>query len=281
MPSSFSGVRLKVQLKLTVNRLKMLQAKKKSLNNKIRKELALLLEAGKEESAKIRVERVIMEDFHTEALEILELYCELLLSRFGYIEQINQCDPAIIEAVHTIIYAGMRISEVKEFLAIRDQFAAKYGREFVVSALDNRDNTVNPRIIHKLQVHTPEPFLVNQYLSDIAKAYNVNWKPDDESLTSDMISNSEDLLQDVPALSSTQVNKSPISDVPQGSNSQENDKAEELGTHHDFPQTPVDNPKSSSTSSSNSGGPKSANDNSGLPDLDELTRRFEALKKRK
>ncbi|KAK9721394.1 Vacuolar protein sorting-associated protein ist1 [Basidiobolus ranarum] len=269
MPSAFSAVRLKVQLKLTVNRLKMLQAKKKSLNNKMRKELALLLEAGKEESAKIRVERVILEDFHTEALEILELYCELLLARFGYIEQINQCDPAILEAVHTIIYAGTRISEVKEFLSVRDQFAAKYGREFVVTALDNRDSTVNPRIIHKLQVHTPEPFLVNQYLLDIAKAYNVDWKPDDESLISDMISNSEDLLQDVPTLSSTQIGDTQESIIPQETKNQENDEPE---IHPDFPQTPISHPNASSNTET----PKP----NALPDFDELARRFEALKKR-
>ncbi|ORX90207.1 DUF292-domain-containing protein [Basidiobolus meristosporus CBS 931.73] len=264
MPSAFSAVRLKVQLKLTVNRLKMLQAKKKSLNNKIRKELALLLEAGKEESAKIRVERVILEDFHTEALEILELYCELLLARFGYIEQISQCDPAILEAVHTIIYAGTRISEVKEFLSIRDQFAAKYGREFVLGALDNRDNTVNPRIIHKLQVHTPEPFLVNQYLLDIAKAYNVDWKPDNESLVSDLISNSEDLLHDMPALATSQIEE------PQESKNQESSESE---LPHEFPHTPANHPKADTHTKPNP-------ENSGLPDFDELTRRFEALKKR-
>lgn len=31
---------------------------------------------------------------------------------------------------------------------------------------------------------TPDPFLVNRYLEEIAKTYNVNWKADDIDLIS-------------------------------------------------------------------------------------------------
>jgi vacuolar protein sorting-associated protein IST1 len=79
--------RLKVQLKLAINRLKLLRSKKTSLNQAARKEISNLLASGKEESARIRVEHVIREDYNMEALEILELYCELLLARFGLLEQ--------------------------------------------------------------------------------------------------------------------------------------------------------------------------------------------------
>lgn len=67
----------------------MLQAKKASLNQAQRMEIAGLLKNGKEESARIKVERIIREDFLMEAMEILELYCELLLARFGLLEQMK------------------------------------------------------------------------------------------------------------------------------------------------------------------------------------------------
>ena len=51
----FNSNKLKVQLKLAVNRLKMIQNKKASINAQQRKEIAMLLEKGKEESARIRV----------------------------------------------------------------------------------------------------------------------------------------------------------------------------------------------------------------------------------
>src|SRR4051812_31176747 len=52
--SGFNPVRAKVQLKLSIERLKMLQQKKASLNKHQRREIAGLLEAGKGESARIR-----------------------------------------------------------------------------------------------------------------------------------------------------------------------------------------------------------------------------------
>jgi vacuolar protein sorting-associated protein IST1 len=80
---AFNPQKLKMLLKLAISRLKMLQNKKHALNQQQRKDIAALLEKGKQESARIR------EDFTIEALEILEIYCELLLTRFGLIEQLK------------------------------------------------------------------------------------------------------------------------------------------------------------------------------------------------
>lgn len=76
-----------VQLKMSVNRLRLMQQKQTALAKQARRELAQLLDQGKEESARIRVENIIREDLFIEMLEILELYCELLLARFGLLEQ--------------------------------------------------------------------------------------------------------------------------------------------------------------------------------------------------
>lgn len=51
-----------------------------------RKEVAKLLAAGKEDSARIQVEFVIREDNFTEALELVDNYCQILLARFGMIQ---------------------------------------------------------------------------------------------------------------------------------------------------------------------------------------------------
>ncbi|KAF7731659.1 hypothetical protein EC973_008829 [Apophysomyces ossiformis] len=174
----YNPTRLKVQLKLAINRLKMLQAKKNSLNQHQRREIATLLEKGKEESARIRVEHIIREDLVMEAMEILELYCDLLLARFGLIDQYKNCDPGIAEAVHTIIWAAPRADEVKELGSVRDQLGWKYGKEFVLRALDNTDDLVNARVMSKFQVSAPESFLVERYLEEIAKSYDVRWVSD-------------------------------------------------------------------------------------------------------
>lgn len=59
------------------------------LAQKARKEIADYLAAGKDERARIRVEHIIREDYLVEAMEILELYCDLLLARFGLIQSMK------------------------------------------------------------------------------------------------------------------------------------------------------------------------------------------------
>lgn len=84
--SSTMNSKLKMSLKLAVRRLRAVQDKKTALSKIARREMAQLLDQGKEESAKIRVENIIREDISVELMEILELYCELLLARIGLLE---------------------------------------------------------------------------------------------------------------------------------------------------------------------------------------------------
>ncbi len=49
---------------------------------KSRKEIADYIALGKVERAKIRVEHIIREDYLVEALELLEMLCDLLLARY-------------------------------------------------------------------------------------------------------------------------------------------------------------------------------------------------------
>ncbi|KAL7308024.1 Vacuolar protein sorting-associated protein ist1 [Mucor circinelloides] len=172
----YNPTRLKVQLKLSINRLKMLQAKKTSLNQQNRREIGTLLEKGKEESARVRVEHIIRDDLLIEAMENLELYCDLLLARFGLLESYKTCEPSIFEAVNTIIWAAPRVGEVKELGLVRDQLASKYGKEFMMQALENEDERVNPRIVMKLQVNAPDSYLVERYLEEIARTYDIKWR---------------------------------------------------------------------------------------------------------
>lgn len=100
--------------------------------------------AGKDERARIRVEHIIREDYMVEAMEILELYCDLLLSRIGLIQSMKyvtlsagaskhrvlvvitlllvlnrELDPGLQEAVSTLIWAAPRLqSDVCELKVV-------------------------------------------------------------------------------------------------------------------------------------------------------------------
>ncbi|KAL4630276.1 hypothetical protein GN956_G16106 [Arapaima gigas] len=177
--SGFKAERLRVNLRLVINRLKLLEKKKTELAQKSRKEIADYLSAGKDERARIRVEHIIREDYLVEAMEILELYCDLLLARFGLIQSLKQLDPGLQEAVSTLIWAAPRLqSEVTELKIVSDQLCAKYSKEYGKLCRTNEIGTVNDRLMHKLGVEAPPKILVERYLIEIAKNYNVPYEAD-------------------------------------------------------------------------------------------------------
>ncbi|XP_037733493.1 IST1 homolog isoform X3 [Chelonia mydas] len=177
--SGFKAERLRVNLRLVINRLKLLEKKKTELAQKARKEIADYLASGKDERARIRVEHIIREDYLVEAMEILELYCDLLLARFGLIQSMKDLDTGLAEAVSTLIWAAPRLqSEVAELKIVADQLCAKYSKEYGKLCRTNQIGTVNDRLMHKLSVEAPPKILVERYLIEIAKNYNVPYEPD-------------------------------------------------------------------------------------------------------
>nr|XP_055222410.1 IST1 homolog isoform X4 [Gorilla gorilla gorilla] len=144
--SGFKAERLRVNLRLVINRLKLLEKKKTELAQKARKEIADYLAAGKDERARIRVEHIIREDYLVEAMEILELYCDLLLARFGLIQSMKELDSGLAESVSTLIWAAPRLqSEVAELKIVADQLCAKYSKEYGKLCRTNQIGTVNDR----------------------------------------------------------------------------------------------------------------------------------------
>lgn len=151
----------------------MVQQRDEAMGKTQRRAMAQLLEAGKDDSAKIRTENIIRTDITNELHEILELYCELLLARAGLLDA-PTCDPGLEEAVKSIIYAAPK-TEIKELQQVRALLAEKFGKEFVLSAMENSGGHVSEQVVKKLSVTPPKPELVVGYLEEIAKAYGVNW----------------------------------------------------------------------------------------------------------
>lgn len=151
----------------------MVQQKDEAVSKQQRRAMAQLLETGKIESAKIRVENIIRSDITTELHEILELYCELLLARTGLMET-SICDPGLEEAVKSLIYAAPRTG-IKELQQVRALLCEKYGKEFALQAMENSDEKVSEKVLKKLSVTPPAQELVNGYLEEIARTYGVDW----------------------------------------------------------------------------------------------------------
>ena len=113
--------KLKTNLRLSINRLKLLEKKKSEMAMKSRKEIADYLGTGKDERAKIRVEHIIREDYMVEAMEVIEMYCDLLLARFGLIQQMKTLDDGLAEAISSLIWVAPRLQ-----VEIQNKHRGKY-----------------------------------------------------------------------------------------------------------------------------------------------------------
>ncbi|KAI1494321.1 DUF292-domain-containing protein [Biscogniauxia mediterranea] len=303
MPPSATLInRLKVQLKLSIARLRMVQQRDEAMGKTQRRAMAQLLEVGKVDSARIRTENIIRSDITSELHEILELYCELLLARSGLLES-PTCDPGLEEAVKSVIYAAPK-TEIKELQQVRALLAEKFGKEFVLAAMENSDGRVSEKVVKKLSVTPPREELVQGYLEEIARAYGVDWpkKPKDLGEAPKYV---DDDINGDEKPGSDQAQKAVGTDLP--ADSKEAQEREDLSRatpprslgqdsplHVNPPSPSTDNPRPKVTLNSmelrtnkkmvdagiaKKPEAKKSGAGGGVPDLDELAARFAALKR--
>lgn len=280
----------------------MVQKRDEAISKQQRRAMAQLLEVGKIDSARIRVENIIRSDITTELHETLELYCELILARAGLLEG-KECDVGLEEAIKSVIYAAPK-TEIKELHTVRSLLAEKYGKQFVMEAMENTNGKVNERVVRKLSVTPPKEELVQGYLEEIAKAYGVNW-PKKE--LGDAPPNFLDDDDDNPSGGRAQkILDEPLIATP-GEQSKDAEAQEKLskatpprtiGPHNPLQITPsspsTENPhpkvtlnrveltpskKLQAAQAQVKPAPKKDDISGGIPDVDELAKRFAALKR--
>jgi vacuolar protein sorting-associated protein IST1 len=97
-------------------------------------------------------------------------------------------DEGLVEAVSTVVWATPRLqADINEFKTIAEQFQHKYGKELIQEYKANANSTVNERVIHKLGLQAPPPLLIEKYLIEISKNYNVPFEPDPEIMKQDEV----------------------------------------------------------------------------------------------
>jgi len=188
MFGGFSATKLKVQLKMAISRIQIASNKKAALLKQNMREVAVMLaeEPPKEEMASIKAEALIRDDNLLEALEIIQLNCELLHERIKLIEFDKKCPADLVTVVSTIIWASHRV-DIPELLLVRKQFRAKYGKKFEEDALVNKSSCLNERVVAKLSVQPPAAYLVQVYLERICEQFEVDWQPKVKLSASQMV----------------------------------------------------------------------------------------------
>ena len=179
---------------MCIQRLRYAQEKQQAIAKQSRRQVAQLLLANKEQKAHYRVETLIHDDIHIELLEILELYCELLLARVQIINDITteeelvkeHLEDGINEAIRSLIYAILFVDEIKELSQLKDLMAWKLNAEFVNGIITDHID-VPDKIIQKCSPSVPKEELVDLYLKEIAKTYDVPYSKLCDSLSLSLI----------------------------------------------------------------------------------------------
>lgn len=189
--SKFNDKKFKTNVRLCINRLKLVEKKKTEMALKARKEIADYIKIGKADRARIRVEHIIREDYLVEGLEITEMFLDLILARVGLINLSNDIDPGMAESISSVIWVQPRIvTECPELKIVCDEFVKKYGKEYMQqcrSGLPPAGEEVSKKLQKKLSPHAPPKALIENYLVEIAKNYNVSFEPDRSALLGDDI----------------------------------------------------------------------------------------------
>lgn len=196
---SVDYAKLKTNLNLIMHRLKLVEKKKMELNQKARRTIGEFLNAGKVDRARIRVEQIIREDYVVESMDLVESYCDFLLSRFGQIQTQDTVDDGLSAAVSSLIWVTPLFeNDVPELKVIADQLGKKYGKQYVQAVRENSLKSVNETLVKKMSVQVPSKILVEKYLVEIAKDQKIDYKPDpkvmkeQEALGSNFGGNSDD-----------------------------------------------------------------------------------------
>ncbi|KAJ5490919.1 hypothetical protein N7539_002486 [Penicillium diatomitis] len=222
-------------------------------------------------------------------------------------------DTALDEAAVVIFYAWHRFPhELRELTMLRTMLGERYGKEFMTLAQDNKVDTIKvpDRLLKSLRVRPPTQELVESYLREIAKAYGVEW-PGGEEMSGDLgdappefvhgtdAPEDDDQGGDLPATPTKQgagsVPRPSLTEARRASETSELNKAtpprgpaalqgrSPVSVAPPAPRTDNPNPRvrvpgsEAEVAAKGSTGKSSAG---GIPELDELTRRFADLKRK-
>ncbi|KAJ5945050.1 hypothetical protein N7516_005218 [Penicillium verrucosum] len=219
-------------------------------------------------------------------------------------------DTAIDEAATVVFYAWHRFPhEVREFTMLRTMLGERYGKEFMTLAQDNKVDTVKvpDRLLKGLRVRPPGQELVESYLREIANAYGVEWHGSEEELGSapEFVDDLGDYGAQEPQLPQTPSKQQGDSALgPNPSETRRASDASELtkatpprglasgrspvSVAPPAPRTDNPNPRvklpgaegKAAAAPKEDTASKGKSNNGGIPELDELTRRFADLKRR-
>ncbi|RLN42038.1 uncharacterized protein C2845_PM01G09790 [Panicum miliaceum] len=148
--TSKQTAKLKSLVKLAAARLAVVRRPRLGRRSIARSDVGQLLSIGHLDRALLRAEQVIEEDNMLEALDVIELYCKILIEKAAQLEKPKECSEEIKEAAAGLMFASARCGELPELLDARAILADKFGRDFAAVAKEGALGVVDPTLVRRL-----------------------------------------------------------------------------------------------------------------------------------
>lgn len=202
-------------------------------------------------------------------------------------------DPGLDEAAAAIFYAVPRFPrEVRELGNLRILLMERWGKDFASLTSENKAQVKVPeRLVKSLKVKSPSRDLVENYLKEIARAYKVDWPPAKRDRDEEEEGDDDDDLGAAPSLPGAP--RGGVDGSDNNNNSNDGGGGGDNGIpsvpktslQQDKGKSPTNNSNNNATnrdesaSTSNAPPPATTVDGRVIPEVDELARRFAALKR--
>lgn len=84
-------------------------------------------------------------------MELVEMYCDLLITRFGLIEQVKTLDDGLAEAISSLLWVAPRMqTDISELKVVSDLLTQKYGKQYAQVAREGNLSTISDKLVCNL-----------------------------------------------------------------------------------------------------------------------------------
>ncbi|GJN30939.1 hypothetical protein PR202_gb19287 [Eleusine coracana subsp. coracana] len=144
--TSKQTAKVKSLVKVAAARLVVARRPRLGRRSIARGDVGQLLAIGRLDRALVRAEQVIDEDNMLEVLDIIELYCKVIIDQAAQLDNPKECSEEIKAAAAGLIFASARLGELPELLDARGILADKFGRDFARAAREGVHGVVDPTV---------------------------------------------------------------------------------------------------------------------------------------
>lgn len=141
-----------------------------------RKEIAKLLDEGKEVTARALTEQFIRDEKAIQAYSQLDIFCEQFLARLDAITREVNMPKDLIVCLCSLVYAAPRV-DVEELKKVAANLELKYGTLWADSCHSNLHGQVHPQVFSNLSIGRAPPATVDESMVEIAKEFEIDWRP--------------------------------------------------------------------------------------------------------